>query len=831
MPTPILAVISCLQDACSGGISGSAHRSAKLRAVFLNRFTAGPPMKSRICSRHWTSLDMGFLTGPKQQSILIPPRCTLSLAALSFDEHVSTRPYNVRIHRMACPRYFLSFKCDEDLYDWQDEIYARSSAYRVGTPVDFVHNVHVAHNTETNTFTGLPEQWEKLLASSAITKDDYANNPQTVLEVLEFYTALQKQEKGMMSSPALSSMAGTVKERQRSNSLKGKKKKSKDKEGKAARPRTALGISKDKLKKDEAPVVEKENKIMVEESKPAPIPRWRRLADARERLREAVNTEDPKTLFKKVKQIGKGASADIYLATEISTNRQVAVKHMILAKQARLDLIANEVVVMKESHHPNIINFLSSYLVDDGKELWAVLEYMEGGSLADVIANAHGIEDKGMGMDKVMDKLAAAAAEGKGLEEEQVAAICGGADFGFCAKLSDLQMRRDTMVGTPYWMAPEVVKQRPYDARVDVWSLGIMAIEMVDGEPPYIEEEPMRALYLIATNPTPTVKKLSPRKITLDRMMKKLRTLASNKDPHSIYREIMTIGQGNSHHTYLAETVRTGEMVSIKRIDLARQPKLKFIVNEILVMHQIQHPNIVNFLGTYLTSDSDELSVVMEYLYLLGGVAHLSCCLSDELTKGVIAQTCRGLAHLHGHNIIHRDIKSDNVLLDVVGRIKITNFVFCTKLTKQRSRRSSIAGTPYWMAPEVVKQREYGTKVDIWSLGIMVIEMVEKEPPYFGEEESMALELITLNVTPTLKNPELLSTELKGFLAMCLCVDVMSRATANELLDHEFLKKACGPSGLLPLLQFSTSIYSYMYFYFMLSSELSPHVLQIIFAE
>jgi len=288
-------------------------------------------------------------------------------------------------------------------------------------------------------------------------------------------------------------------------------------------------------------------------------------------------------------------------------------------------------------------------------------------------------------------------------------------------------------------------------------------------------------------------------------IVKRLQAICTDADPTRLYKNLVKIGAGASGGVYTAYQVGTNLSVAIKQMDLEKQPKKDLIINEILVMRASRHPNIVNYIDSFL--HKNELWVVMEYME---GGSLTDVVTANLMSEGQIAavsrETAQGLEHLHRHGVIHRDIKSDNVLLSMNGDIKLTDFGFCAQISDAHSKRTTMVGTPYWMAPEVVTRKEYGPKVDIWSLGIMAIEMIEGEPPYLNQNPLRALYLIATNGTPTIANPEALSPIFRDYLAKTLDVDAEKRPTASEILQHPFFKLSEPLRTLAPLIKAARDI-------------------------
>uniref|UniRef100_A0A8R1HY07 non-specific serine/threonine protein kinase n=1 Tax=Caenorhabditis japonica TaxID=281687 RepID=A0A8R1HY07_CAEJA len=289
-------------------------------------------------------------------------------------------------------------------------------------------------------------------------------------------------------------------------------------------------------------------------------------------------------------------------------------------------------------------------------------------------------------------------------------------------------------------------------------------------------------------------------KLSDSEVLDQLREIVNPCNPMGKYEMKKQIGVGASGTVFVANVAGTSDVVAVKRMAFKTQPKKEMLLTEIKVMKQYRHPNLVNYIESYLV-DADDLWVVMDYLE---GGNLTDVVVKTELDEGQIAavlQEClKALHFLHRHSIVHRDIKSDNVLLGMNGEVKLTDMGFCAQI-QPGSKRDTVVGTPYWMSPEILNKKQYNYKVDIWSLGIMALEMIDGEPPYLRETPLKAIYLIAQNGKPEIKRRDQLSSEFNNFLDRCLVVDPEDRADTTELLSHPFLKKAKPLSSLIPYIR------------------------------
>ncbi|XP_076315472.1 LOW QUALITY PROTEIN: serine/threonine-protein kinase PAK 4-like [Tachypleus tridentatus] len=279
-----------------------------------------------------------------------------------------------------------------------------------------------------------------------------------------------------------------------------------------------------------------------------------------------------------------------------------------------------------------------------------------------------------------------------------------------------------------------------------------------------------------------------------------LQMVVSPGDPRENLEKFIKIGEGSTGIVCIATEKSSNRQVAVKKMDLRKQQRRELLFNEVVIMRDYHHPNIVEMHDSFLVGD--ELWVVMEFLEggaLTDIVTHAR--MDEEQIATVCKQCLKALTFLHSQGVIHRDIKSDSILLASDGRVKLSDFGFCAQVSSDLLKRKSLVGTPYWMAPEVISRLPYGPEVDIWSLGIMVIEMVDGEPPFFNEPPLQAMRRIRDMPPPKLKNTHKVSPRLQGFLEKMLIRDPSQRATAYELLQHPFLRQAGPPSLLVPLMR------------------------------
>ncbi|XP_010774385.1 serine/threonine-protein kinase PAK 4 [Notothenia coriiceps] len=323
-----------------------------------------------------------------------------------------------------------------------------------------------------------------------------------------------------------------------------------------------------------------------------------------------------------------------------------------------------------------------------------------------------------------------------------------------------------------------------------------------------------------------------PQRVSHEQFRAALQMVVDPGDPRTYLDHYIKIGEGSTGIVCIATVKTTGKLVAVKKMDLRKQQRRELLFNEVrlydLLKALVQTVTTVYVMFFLYTNDTSpkclsetenckylfvyiksSLLCVLHHLYtryhwnrlrhFAGGKVPLR--MNEEQIATVCLSVLKALSVLHTQGVIHRDIKSDSILLTHDGRVKLSDFGFCAQVSKEVQRRKSLVGTPYWMAPELISRLPYGPEVDIWSLGIMVIEMVDGEPPYFNEPPLKAMKMIRDNLPPKLKNLHKVSPLLKGFLDKTLVRDPAQRSSASELLKHPFLTKAGPPSCIVPLMR------------------------------
>ncbi|XP_034383096.1 serine/threonine-protein kinase PAK 6-like isoform X3 [Cyclopterus lumpus] len=268
--------------------------------------------------------------------------------------------------------------------------------------------------------------------------------------------------------------------------------------------------------------------------------------------------------------------------------------------------------------------------------------------------------------------------------------------------------------------------------------------------------------------------------------------------PASCYNRLQTVETSRPHLRPRPAVSHLPDLLSSFR-ETPRRPHSSYDL-KVVIMRDYRHHNVVEMFASALVEE--ELWVIMEYLQG-GALTHIvsETRLNEEQTATVCEGVLQALSYLHSQGVVHRDVKSDSILLSVDGRIKLSDFGFCAQISKDVPKRKSLVGTPYWMAPEVISKTPYGTEVDIWSLGIMVVEMVDGEPPYFSDTPITAMKKLRDEAAPSVKNVYRVSPVLKDFLGCMLTRDTQQRSGAAELLEHLFLLQAGPPRCLVPLVE------------------------------
>lgn len=263
------------------------------------------------------------------------------------------------------------------------------------------------------------------------------------------------------------------------------------------------------------------------------------------------------------------------------------------------------------------------------------------------------------------------------------------------------------------------------------------------------------------------------------------------KNSKNVFEIISRLGKGSYGTVWCG--ILNDKKVALKQIDFSNLSEKKGISlrrqikREVNILKNLQDENIIRYDGLYYNKLKKEISVVMELVegVSLTEITLFAGKLGEDVSACLIKQVLKGLSYIHENNLIHRDIKPDNILINANSKIKIIDFGTVALDSNEWKRRSAV-GTPWYCAPEVINTEDYNWSVDIWSLGCMILELITGKPPYDDLNSIQCLMKMATSPPPI---PQDLSSECHDFISKCLAVNKSERPTAKELLNHSYILK------------------------------------------
>ena len=589
-------------------------------------------------------------------------------------------------------------KNDDEIYDWIDKIYERCPGMGgVSNPTNFSHRIHVGFDPQTGGFVGLPQEWEKLLTASAITKEDYKKNPQAVIEVLEFYSEhnIRAQHPEMYSSTTPTPPAMNQNKQLGFSGGNG-----------VAPPRPAPPTNSQRY--DSSQFVNKyQENTPPRSASGTPKPELQRShtdkgaydmeADAR-RIKELANQEQRRKMEEEAKRVRE---------MQRQREREKEREREREAEQNRIDQEAYESSIPK-TRTPLAKQELGGYGGGPEEPTTPTSQRYNPSRAAPPAPGSHRQQPQGAVKQPAITAQRAAPSAPKSNARSPGRIANDASQDGQTSLRSPEGNYREPSPAAKYAGAvdsrkeqsltrpqPNGVNGAPPSSRLPApvqqpKPLNVANKQQQAGAKPTTDPRKDAEIALTAKKPVEEGRKeVRMSSMSESEVMAKLKQVVSKDNPLESYAKQKKIGQGASGSVYVAR-VKEGSsspiarelyrmhgpkgQVAIKQMDLRNQPRKELIVNEIIVMKDSKHPNIVNFLDSFLQEQNNELWVVMEFMEggALTDVIDNNPVITEDQISTICFETCKGLAHLHSQDIIHRDIKSDNVLLDRIGNVKIS---------------------------------------------------------------------------------------------------------------------------------------------------------------